>query len=285
MATPLAQDIDYHGFPAIHLRSPDGAEAIVLLYGGHIVSWKPAGDEERLYLSEKAFFEAGKPVRGGVPICFPQFGTTGPLPQHGFVRTQMWEKVAARAGDDFAMATLRLKDNAETRALWPHAFQVELSVGVSNARLDMEFEVENTGESAFEFSAALHTYVRVKEVEEVRLEGLRGQTYRNLLNLNAKEETVDSGIAVTIDRELSRLYYETENPLLLRETDRSLGINSDNMPDTVVWNPWVETCAKIPDLPANGFRRYLCVEAGAIQKPVQLQAAESWWGRQTLVAM
>lgn len=285
MATPLAQDIDYHGFPAIHLRAPDGAEAIVLLYGGHIVSWKPAGDEERLYLSEKALFELGKPIRGGVPVCFPQFGTNGPLPQHGFVRTRTWEKVAARAGDDFAMATLRISDNEETRAIWPHAFQAELTVGITNARIDIEFEVENTGETPFEFSAALHTYMRVKEVEEVNLQGLRGQRYRNLLNKDEVEEVVDSGVGLIIDRETTRLYYNTENPLLLRESGRSLGINSENMPDTVVWNPWEKTCASIGDLPANGFRHFLCVEAGAIQQPVQLQATESWWGRQTLVAM
>jgi glucose-6-phosphate 1-epimerase len=285
MATPLAQDIDYKGFPAIHLRSPDGAEAIVLLYGGHIVSWKPAGGEERLYLSDKAFFEAGKPVRGGVPICFPQFSNEGPLAQHGFARTHMWEKVAARAGDDFAMATLRLVDNAETRAIWPNPFQIELSVGITDGRLDIEIEVKNTGERTFEFAAALHTYIRVKEVEEVNLEGLRGQRYRNLLNMAEEEITVDSGVGVVIDRETSRLYYKTENPLLLRESGRSLGINSDNMPDTVVWNPWEETCAKIPDLPAGGFRRYLCVEAGAIQNPVELHPTENWWGRQTLIAM
>lgn len=285
MPTPIAEDIDYHGLPAIHLRAPDGAEAIVLLYGGHLVSWKPAGGEERLYMSDKAIFQLGTPVRGGVPVCFPQFGNTGPLPQHGFVRTRMWEKVAARAGDDFAMAALRITDSEETRAIWPHAFQAELSIGVTNARIDIEFEVENTGDQAFEFAVALHTYLRVKEVEEVSLEGLRGQRYRNLLNKDSVEEVVDTGTAVVIDRETTRLYYETENPLLLREHRRSLGINAESMPDTVVWNPWEHTCATIADLPANGFRRFLCVEAGAIQKPVQLAPAESWWGRQTLVAM
>lgn len=285
MPTPLAQEIDYQGLPAIQLRSPDGAEAIVLLYGGHLVSWKPAGGDERLYMSDKAVFKPGTPVRGGVPVCFPQFGTNGPLPQHGFVRTRMWEKVAARAGEDFAMATLRITDNEETRALWPHAFQAEISIGITGSRIDIEFEVENTGEQAFEFSAALHTYLRVKEVEEVVLEGLRGQTYRNLLNKTEVEERVDTGVGVVIDRETTRLYYETENPLLLRETQRSLGINTENMPDTVVWNPWEETCANISDMPASGFRRMLCVEAAVVRNPVQVEPAQSWWGRQTLIAM
>lgn len=282
MPAPLAEDILFNGLPAIHLRSPDGAEATVLLHGAHIVSWKPAGGEERLYLSEKAVFEDGKPVRGGVPICFPQFGKTGPLPQHGFVRDRSWEKVSARAGEDYAMAVLRIRDDADTRALWPHAFQAELSVSITGARLDMELEIENTGDAALKFSAALHTYLRVKEVEEVQLEGLRGQRYRDLLS--AQMHT-DSGTFVAIDRETTRQYLETENPLLLRDDRRALGINAENMPDTVVWNPWETTCATIADLPPNGFRRFLCVEAGAIEKPVELAAGDCWWGRQSLVAM
>ncbi len=282
MSKAFANEIEFHGLPAIHLRAPDGAEAIILQHGAHLVSWKPAGGEERLYLSEAAIYEDGKPVRGGVPICFPQFGKTGPLPQHGFARDRSWRVHAARAGEDFAMAVLRLNDDEATRAMWPHAFQLEFSVSITANRLDMELEVENTGDTAFSFAAALHTYMRVKEVEEVQLQGLRGQRYRDLLT---GEEREDSGTFVAIERETTRLYFETENPLLLREDRRSLGINAENMPDTVVWNPWEATCATIPDMPPAGFRRMLCVEAGAIEKPVTLQPADCWWGRQSLAAL
>ncbi|WP_317984270.1 hypothetical protein [Candidatus Dactylopiibacterium carminicum] len=146
----------------------------------------------------------------------------------------------------------------------------------------MELEIENTGETPFTFSAALHTYLGVKEVEEVQLEGLRGQRYRDLLK---NEEHQETGTFVSIDRETTRLYFDTQNPLLLRDDRRSLGINAENMPDTVVWNPWEITCATIPDMPASGFRRMLCVEAGVIEHPVSLPPQESWWGRQSLVAL
>lgn len=285
MLSPLAQDIDYKGFPALHLRAPDGAEAIVLRYGAQLVSWKPAGGQEYLYMSEDAVFQNGSPIRGGVPVCFPQFSNFGPLEQHGFVRTCLWETASARAGEDFAMVALKLSDSDETRARWPHPFQIELTVGISNTRIDIELEVENTGTAPFSFSAALHTYVRVKEVEHASLEGLRSQHYRNLLNKDESEAIVDTGTHLAIDRETSRLYYGTENPLLLRDDHRSLGINAENMPDTVVWNPWEDTAALIPDLPDCGFRRFLCVEAAVIKDPVTLAPAESWWGRQTLFAL
>jgi glucose-6-phosphate 1-epimerase len=285
MSTPFAKDIEYQGLPAIHLCTPAGAEAIVLLYGGHLVSWKPAGGEERIFLSDKAVFAAGTPIRGGVPVCFPQFGTNGPLPQHGFARIKMWEKVSARTSDDFAIATLRLCDDDDTRAMWPHPFKVELTISITQNRLDIEFDLENTGSTPLEFVLALHTYLQVKEVEEVALEGLYGRRYRNLLNKTEVEERVDTGVALSIDRETTRLYYDAKKPILLRENGRSMGINSENLPDNVIWNPWEQTCANISDMPANGFRHMLCVEAAAIKDPVQVKPAESWWGRQSLVAI
>ncbi len=38
------------GQPAVHVQAPDGAQAIVLLHGGQVVSWIPAGGREQLYL-------------------------------------------------------------------------------------------------------------------------------------------------------------------------------------------------------------------------------------------
>ena len=68
-------------------------------------------------------------------------------------------------------------------------------------------------------------------------------------------------------------------------TLQGLGINADGFPDVVVWNPWVARSAAIADLPDDGFRRMLCVEAAAAREPVRVPAGENWSGRQTLVAL
>lgn len=285
MSTAFAKDTTYQGFPAVHLRSPAGAEAIILLYGGHLVSWKPAGGEERLFMSGKCVFKQGTPVRGGVPVCFPQFGQNGPLPQHGFVRTRMWQKSDAKVGEDFATATLSISDDEETRAMWPFPFKAEISISITDNRLDIEFGCENTGTKPLAFTIALHTYMQVKEVEEVVLEGLHGQIYRNLLNKDAVEEKADTGVSLTIEDAITRMYYDTKKPLLLRESGRSLGIHTENMPDTVVWNPWEAACATIADMEPSGFRHMLCVEGAAVKDPINLEPAQSWWGRQSLVAL
>ena len=53
----------------------------------------------------------------------------------------------------------------------------------------------------------------------------------------------------------------------------------------VVWNPWVDHCARMADMPADGWRHMLCIEAAAAREPVLLPAGEEWYGRQTLVAV
>lgn len=281
MSTFSTEQIEFHGMPAVRL-SGAGAEATVMLHGGHVVSWMPADGKERLYLSDKAVFAEGQAIRGGVPVIFPQFSDRGSLPRHGFARTLPWTLIDARGGDDYAIAVLRLTDSPQTRALWPHAFMLELSVCIGTDRLDLELEVENDDENALSFTAALHTYLRVGEVEEASLEGLRGLRYTDS---HSSDPRVDTGVALTVEDETDRIYYDTDRALLLRDGRRSLGIYSENMPDTVVWNPWEHVCAKIADMPPLGFRRMLCVEAAVIQHPVTLRPEESWWGRQTLLAM
>ena len=81
--------------PRIQLSHASGGTAEVYPYGAHVTSWVPAGGTEALFLSRAAKFEPGSAIRGGVPVIFPQFAELGPLPKHGFARTQTWERVDA----------------------------------------------------------------------------------------------------------------------------------------------------------------------------------------------
>ena len=274
---------EFHGQPALRLATASGARAVVALHGAQVLSWAPPGGEERLYLSPKAVFDGHSAVRGGIPVCFPQFADLGPLPAHGFARNRRWSLTTERSGKDFALAGLTLADDEATRALWPYAFSAELSILIEDSRLDLELEITNTGDEAFEFTAALHTYLAVREVEESRIEGLHGFSYRDKTDADRIQR--DSGDALVIESETDRVYHEVNRPLLLREYHRSLGVNADGFPDMVVWNPWIERSAAIADLPDDGFRRMLCIEAAAARQPVRVQPGESWWGRQTLVAL
>lgn len=272
---------EFAGQPAVALRAPDGASAVVLLHGAQVVSWQPAGGGERLFLSERSRFGAGASVRGGMPVIFPQFNERGPLPRHGLVRTRPWQLSRSETGDEDALAVLQLTDDLEMRARWSHAFALELTVCVRGNRLDVELAVSNTGDSAFSFMAALHTYLRVAEVEMVRLTGLNGCRYEDFTDGTMQ---VDAADAVRVDGEIDRVYYRVGTPLTLTEAQRRLRIEAANFPEVVVWNPWQAKAAAMSDLAPGDFRRFLCVEAALIGQPARLGAGEQWWGRQTLIA-
>jgi len=232
---------------------------------------------ENIYLSERADFSPGSSVRGGVPICFPQFSTLGDLPLHGFFRNQTWTPVAGSA-DGAAIACLQLTDTPETRALWPHSFQAECQVALTDHSLEIALSVRNTGAEVFSFTAALHTYFRVTAIENVGISGLQNIRYLDKLRDNAT--CTEASERLQIDRPLDRIYYNTLDELTLEDGDRQLSISGQGMPDTVVWNPGSERCSTIPDLPDDAWRHFVCVEAAAIDLPISLAPGATWRGAQ-----
>lgn len=272
---------DVLGQPAVVVRAPDGAQATVLLHGGHVVSWVPAGAGEQLYLSPQAVAAPGLAVRGGVPVIFPQFELMSPdgsLPRHGLARTRAWAADASRIGRDHAQLTVALHDDAETRALWPHGFCLELTISVEANRLDLELYAENTGETPWPFAAALHTYLAVSELNQVRLQGLDGHRFIDRL---LGGETLEDHPEKRFHGQIDRIYANVRDHLLLRDGPRRLRIDQQDLPDAVIWNPGAEACAKLADMPADGWKHMLCVEAGRILEPITLAPGESWSGRQS----
>ena len=282
MQTKLSiETIDFNGTEALRLNGPGGSSAVISKLGGQVLSWITPDGRERLFLSEMAVFDGSVAIRGGIPVCFPQFSDLGDLPKHGLLRTREWCVGDQRCGNDFALVTLEISDDEETRAIWPFPFRAEITLMLEVDRIDVEFCVENTGGEPFEFTGALHSYLRLVQVEDAALEGLYGCDYRDAAN---EDQIIrESGIELRIEAETDRVYHGVKRPLSLQAGNHSLTIQSQNFPDVVVWNPWVERCAALSDMPSDAWRQMLCVEAAIVQEPVNLPAGEEWYGRQTLV--
>jgi glucose-6-phosphate 1-epimerase len=272
------------GQPKIVLRSADGATAEIYRHGAHLTSWRPALDgEERIFLSRRSAWHDGSAIRGGIPVIFPQFAAEGPLPKHGFVRTRSWTMMSlqsASGGD--AAVSFQLRDSVETRAIWPFAFLATLVVRLGGRRLTVSLTVENTGDESFSFTAALHSYLRVRDVTDVRLDGVQGASYREsgapgLLHREERE-------ALTVEGSVDRVYVSAPPLLTLREPGRALDIESVGFTDAVVWNPGAAGAAALPDMEPAGERVMLCVEAAVVQHPVVLEPGARWSGSQSLAA-
>src|SRR5580698_3974847 len=76
------------GLPKVQITSP-AASVEIYLHGAQLTSWRPAGSEEVIFLSEHSRWEDGRAIRGGIPVCFPWFRAKADdpkAPAHGFVR-------------------------------------------------------------------------------------------------------------------------------------------------------------------------------------------------------
>ena len=277
----------YQGLDAIRLVLADGSTAVISTFGAHVLSWTPTGSGERLYLSPTADLTSGAAIRGGVPIIFPQFSDRGPFPRHGFARTATWtlEEIQEdpQAGyDGTARATFRLRADALTRAVWPHEFTARLVVTLTKGRLTIELQVQNTDTQAFDFTGALHTYLRVGEIETVSLTGLHG--CQRLLPGSANPDT-ETRRELTLNGEIDNIYLAPPRPLLLTDGHHALAIEAEGFPDIVVWNPWRAKCAALKDMPNDDFRHMLCIEPAIVGEPVRLEPGQSWQGRQILTTL
>lgn len=279
---PHIESITFHGYEALRLNGPRGAQAVVSRFGGQVLSWTPSDGRERLYLSERAIFDGREPIRGGIPVCFPQFSSQGGLPKHGFVRCKPWQVTAQRCGDDYALVTLLTEDDAATHALWSHSFELELTVMLEADTLDLELGLSNTGEEALSFTGALHTYLQVDAIENVRLSGLCGTNYRD--SANGGREGREAAEILTFAGETDRIFLGASRPLSLNDGAGQLGIAQDGFTDVVVWNPWADKGAALADLSPDGWRRMLCVEAAVAGAPLTVRPGEEWYGRQKLMA-
>lgn len=270
--------------PSLTLQSPAHGRLTSSAHGAQVLGWSPVGAGEALYVSPQSAPQAGKSVRGGVPVIFPQFAAQGPLTRHGLVRTRAWQLVQERSDTEGLMAVWRIEDDAQTRAEWPYAFALELTAFASGKRLELELAVENRGDVPFDFQAALHTYLRVGDVAACALEGARDLRYFDSLR---QQEGVQHSARLEFlnGKPVDRIVYGLgESPLVLwdysGEHTRSIGLEHQGFADAVIWNPGEGH--DLADLPVDGWRHMLCVEAAQIEQPVHLPAGEEWLGRQRI---
>ena len=162
-----------------------------------------------------------------------------------------------------------------------HAFEAQLSVTLEDARLSIELAVTNTADESFTFMCALHTYLRVHDITQAQIENLAGRPYRDAVRDN--QNFLEENAVLRFAGEVDRVYHSPAHDVIVREPDRSLTVQQQGFVDTVVWNPGADKGAALADLDADGYRRFVCVEAAMADTAVNLEPQATWRGSQTLV--
>lgn len=303
--------ITYQDQACLRLTLPSRDTVLVALHGAQVLSWQTGDGRERLYLSPKAVMDGHAAIRGGVPLCFPQFNTRGALPKHGFVRNKAWQLVPGNAAEPLAqhqgaaqaqqalhslnaVQSLQLafsyRNGAQPststqptiNALWPHPFELLLTVTLAPNSLHMALQVRNTGAQTMPFTVALHTYLALQRLEQVRLQGLAGLPYWDAL---ADTHPIFAG-DWRYTGPFDAVFPAPSAPIVLHDQGAALQITqSPSLSNTVVWNPGPMLSQQLADMPDDCYQHMLCIEAAQIDAPVRLAAGAQWLGWQHLRAL
>ncbi|WP_346797382.1 D-hexose-6-phosphate mutarotase [Halomonas sp. Bachu 37] len=230
-------------------------ELVVSLQGAQVLHFAPSGGSDWLWLTPTPKDLPGT-LRGGIPLCWPWFGDErfadesaerdGPF--HGLSRQALWRLEAADEHEE----GIELHLSPETRL---HSLLVPRVVIQANAqRLHVELISENRGDTPVKMSAALHSYLAVKDVHQCRLSGLAGARYLDKLKGFAEGEQQGE---LAVRGEVDRIYH-TNNELRLDDGQRVMRIAKQSSDSTVVWHPDTTLPA---DIPMQAARQFLCVEA------------------------
>lgn len=299
--------------PFITLSRPDSdTTAKIYTFGAHVVSFQVDG-KEKLWMSTLSCMDGSGPIRGGIPIAFPQFADEGPLKQlHGFVRESVWRVVEDEGGKDAenyltnkstSAVTMELTDNERTRAIWPHAFKLRYNVTLLQRGIRLKLSVTNTDDKdSFSFSGCLHTYFRFDNALDVALHGFVNTLFVDKAD-GRKEKVQDGPIEIVVESDKSgrdagiqygfvdRIHYNSPKSLEFRETKGEGKLlykikQSESWPDTTVYNPYLgdKQGPSFPDFDDDGYKFTICCEPTISGKhEITLGPLQSWEGEQEII--
>jgi glucose-6-phosphate 1-epimerase len=242
------------------------ATAEVYFQGAHVTAWHPATSRDPvLWMSRSSLFEPGRPIRGGVPICFPWFGPHPADPSasaHGFARVRDWKLVDAQEASGDVTLVLELAGEALSPH-WAYRFRARHRITIGSV-LRLELDVYNDDADAFTFEEALHSYIAVRDIHETTVTGLEGTEYLDKVGaLTRRREGRDP---LRFSGETDRVYLETQTDCVIHDAagQRRISIGKAGSDATVVWNPWIAKARAMPDFGDDEWPGMVCVETGNV---------------------
>jgi glucose-6-phosphate 1-epimerase len=267
------------GFPLIKVRN-EHAEATISIYAGQVLSFKPINQtEDMMFLSSQAYYQAGKAMKGGTPICWPWFGSDPEgkgRASHGFVRDRLWQlRDVVSTQNGATQVTMGLMDTPETRAIWDYSFDFVIVITVGQT-LTIKLVTRNTGSESFTITQALHTYFKIGDINQVKVLGLANKTYLDKVDHGLQK--TQSG-DITFSGECDRIYLDVPAQLTIADQalNRQIIVTATNSKTAIVWNPGAAISAKIADLGDRDFEHFVCVEtANAANEIINIAAGEKY---------
>jgi glucose-6-phosphate 1-epimerase len=210
-----------------------------------------------------------------VPVLFPQFSELGALPKHGFARGMPWTLMRDECTALARTVVYQLDLSPDQIPGWPHAARLVLRAIAEPNAFSLRLQVTNTGGSAFSWTGGLHPYFAVQDVRHCQLTGLAGLAVSDRYDLARREQ--DQELSGQGTQPLECLYDGCPALTLFTGTHR-LTLEATGFDQWMVWNPGESGGQALPDLPAQDWSRFLCVEPVRVARPVVLGPSEWFEG-------
>jgi len=265
MNLPTSPDIQIEEisprYPIIHISNAH-ATASIALHGAHLTHYAPHGQPPVIFTSKAAIYKAGKPIRGGIPICWPWFGAhpdaEKKLSAHGYARSSFWILETVSSDPDGTRLTFSLPPQNNSKL---HA-TLEFLIGKT---LDLKLTTTNLGEKPVMFSEALHSYFAVSDAQKVELHGLDGRSY--LDSTQTPEPKKKQHGPVRFPDEIDRIY-TSGDPLDIEDPKKQhrISIKKSNSQSSIIWNPGEMKGRALVDLENSEITQFICAESGNVRE-------------------
>ena len=216
------------------------------------------------------------PMRGGVPVMFPQFADAGPLAKHGLVRTAPWQLTKNEETATSHTSGFSLTIGSEDHASWPHAARLELEVNATPNLLEFALRVTNTGNDRFGWTGGLHPYFALQDLLTSRLRGLAGLTAQDRFDANMVSQP--AGDLQWTEAPFERLF-DGCPALELDGGAHTLRLSASGFDQWMVWNPGRLGANALKDLPPGDWRRFVCIEPVCVTRPIELLPGATFEGQ------
>ena len=258
------------------------ATASISLMGGQVLTWHPKSQKEPiLWVSKLAQYLPGKAIRGGVPVCWPWFGahpSDRHLPGHGFARVVPWEVTSTNidASGVVEVELILAESDVVTKVRpsdWTSSVVLSAHIRIGE-KLEVSLTTTNNSDREIMITEGLHTYFHVSDIENVRVLGLDDCEYVDLTDENQRRQQVGP---IIFEGELGRIFVNCDKTSVIEDSKlgRAIYVSGVGSQSIAVWNPWIETASKIPDLGDEGWRSMVCVEtANALENAILIQPGQ-----------
>lgn len=254
-------------YPVVRVRNAH-AKATIALHGAHLTDYCLNEGKPIIFTSNAAIFREGKAIRGGIPVCWPWFGSPpNKQPSHGYARTNFWQLERVESSEEGTRLVFSLSPLGDSAL----AAILEFHIG---KELQLALHTMNTGQKDETFSEALHSYLMVNDARQTQVTGLDGCSYIDTIG----EESIHTQTgAVNFPDEIDRIYQSSSDTMIEDlVSGRKILVSKTGSNSTVVWNPGQEKGSSMDDLLNEEIDRFVCVESANVRdQSITLKAGEN----------